>query len=124
MFGTKCLMNSHLRAFCCLQDRHRVEFQQGDACYLPLTLGRFDCVLAANLIDRLHTPQAFLDRLPYLITVGGILVLATPYTFMSKFTPKVREYDHIIFSGTDKFLGRPQIVDFLRLELYEFIYGL
>ena len=71
------------------QDRSKVRFQRGDACSLPLDLGQFDCVLAANLVCRLHTPHAFLDRLSSLVSTGGILVVTTPYTFLSKYTPRV-----------------------------------
>jgi putative 4-mercaptohistidine N1-methyltranferase len=69
-------------------DRSKARFQRGDACSLPLDIGQFDCVLAANLIDRLHTPQAFLDRMPSLITKGGILVITSPYTIMAEFTTR------------------------------------
>jgi len=62
---------------------------QGDACNLPLDLGQFGCVLAANLIDRLRTPQNFLNRLGTLVAPGGILVITSPYTFLEEFTPKV-----------------------------------
>jgi len=72
-----------------LQDRQRALFMQGDACNLPLDLGQFGCVLAANLIDRLRTPQNFLNRLGTLVAPGGILVITSPYTFLEEFTPKV-----------------------------------
>ena len=72
-----------------LQDRSRAHFKQGDACNLPLDLGQYGCVLAANLICRLHRPQGFLDRLASLVAPGGILVLTSPYTFMTEYTPKV-----------------------------------
>lgn len=67
-------------------DRSRCSFQQGDACDLPLDLGKFDCVLAANLICRLHTPLDFLNRMTDLIVPGGILVITSPYTFLQEFT--------------------------------------
>lgn len=69
-------------------DRTRCSFQQGDACDLPLDLGKFGCVLAANLICRLHTPLAFLNRMPDLVIPGGILVITSPYTFMEEYTDK------------------------------------
>ena len=81
---------SRLKCVCLFQDRRKVCFQRGDACSLPLDIGQFDCVLAANLICRLHTPHAFLDRLSSLVSTGGILVLTTPYTFRTQFTPRVR----------------------------------
>lgn len=69
-------------------DRGRVVFQQGDACCLPTSLGQFGCVLAANLICRLHTPKDFLKRTASLVAAGGILVITSPYTFLREFTPR------------------------------------
>ena len=69
-------------------DRSKASFQQGDACDLSKDLGTFDCVLAANLICRLHTPRDFFSRLASLINPGGILVITSPYTFMTEYTPR------------------------------------
>ncbi|MEY5012447.1 MAG: hypothetical protein RLZ22_1225 [Verrucomicrobiota bacterium] len=68
-------------------DSERTRFQHGDAMNLPSSLGSFDRVHAANLICRLPEPMRFLDRLPSLINHGGELVLATPCTWLSEFTP-------------------------------------
>lgn len=65
----------------------RITFQQGDAMNLSQSLGTFDRVLAANLICRLPEPKRFLDRLPSLVNKGGIVVLATPCTWLAEFTP-------------------------------------
>ncbi len=64
-----------------------ITFQQGDAMNLSEDLGTFDRVLAANLICRLPEPKRFLDRLPSLVNPGGIVVLATPCTWLEEFTP-------------------------------------
>ncbi|KAK3591618.1 hypothetical protein CHS0354_013802 [Potamilus streckersoni] len=69
-------------------DRSRTTFIKGDACSLPSDLGQFGCVLAANLICRLHSPMDFLERLPGLVASGGILVITSPYTWMEQFTDK------------------------------------
>ncbi|XP_022107872.1 uncharacterized protein LOC110988544 isoform X2 [Acanthaster planci] len=69
-------------------DRTRVHFQQGDACNLPLDIGQFGCVVAANLTCRLPNPYDFLNRLPNLVAPGGILMLTTPCTWLEQFTPK------------------------------------
>lgn len=69
-------------------DRDRVEFLVGDATDLP-QLGAFDVVLAANLICRLPEPQKFLTRLPSLVKPGGQLLLATPFSWLEEFTPRV-----------------------------------
>ncbi|GAB1597719.1 probable S-adenosylmethionine-dependent methyltransferase CRG1 [Argonauta hians] len=66
----------------------RVRFQVGDACNLPKDIGKFDCLLAANLICRLKNAMLFLTRLPDLLKENGILVITAPYTWLSSFTPK------------------------------------
>lgn len=65
-----------------------VEFSQGDAQSLPADLGRFDCVLAANLLCRLGQPDLFLKRLPDLLEPGGQLIITTPNTWLESFTAK------------------------------------
>ena len=61
----------------------------GDACCLDGDLENFGCVLAANLICRLHDPSMFLLRCGTLVAKGGILVITSPYTFMTEFTAEV-----------------------------------
>lgn len=74
----------------CLKERGRCTFEQGDACDLRHDLGSFGCVLAANLICRLHAPYNFLRRLSDLVAPGGILIITSPYTWLEEFTDKVR----------------------------------
>jgi putative 4-mercaptohistidine N1-methyltranferase len=69
-------------------DRSRVRFEQGDAQGLRADLGQFDVVLAANLIDRLREPLAFLRQLPDLVKPGGQLILTSPYTWLEEYTPR------------------------------------
>ena len=66
----------------------RVSFEVGDATALRPDLGAFDLVLAANLICRLPQPSAFLARLPDLVSPGGQLLLATPFSWLESFTPE------------------------------------
>lgn len=68
----------------------RVRFMQGDAMHLPADLGAFDRVHAANLLCRLPEPLLLLQGLPSLVKPGGELVLATPCTWLSSFTPPDR----------------------------------
>jgi putative 4-mercaptohistidine N1-methyltranferase len=65
----------------------RVSFEVGDAMDLRADLGSFDLVHAANLLCRLPEPQRLLDRLPDLVKPGGKLVMATPATWLSEYTP-------------------------------------
>ncbi len=64
-----------------------VRFHQGDAMNLPASLGAFDAVLAANLLCRLPQPECLLARLPDLVRESGQLVVATPCTWLTEFTP-------------------------------------
>lgn len=66
----------------------RVEFWQGDACNLKPIITGFDLILAANLIDRLYSPRRFLDDVVQRLNPGGLLVLASPYTWLEEHTPR------------------------------------
>jgi len=68
--------------------QHRVEFSQGDACNLKPQLTGFDFILAANLIDRLYKPAKFLGSIHERLNIGGVLMLASPYTWLEEHTPK------------------------------------
>lgn len=69
-------------------DRARVIFEQGDATNLRPDLGVFDVVLMANLIDRLPNPHPCLERLPTLVKHGGQLIITSPYTWLTDYTPR------------------------------------
>jgi 2-polyprenyl-3-methyl-5-hydroxy-6-metoxy-1,4-benzoquinol methylase len=45
-------------------------------------LGEFDAVLAANLLCRLPSPEAFLNRTATLVKPGGVLVMVSPYSWL------------------------------------------
>jgi putative 4-mercaptohistidine N1-methyltranferase len=68
-------------------DRSRCQFEVGDALRLRSDLGTFDFILAANLIDRVHSPKELLAVLRRLLNRGGHLLIASPYTWLSEFTP-------------------------------------
>lgn len=72
-----------------LQDTaHKVEFFQGDACNLKPQFSGYDFILAANLIDRLYNPKKFLRGIHERLQIGGILLLASPYTWLVEHTPR------------------------------------
>ncbi|HUH40350.1 MAG TPA: 5-histidylcysteine sulfoxide synthase [Castellaniella sp.] len=66
----------------------RIEFYQGDACNLKAQCSDYDLVLAANLIDRLYDPAKFLDQIHTRIVAGGLLMIASPYTWLEEHTPR------------------------------------
>ncbi|MFZ0449263.1 MAG: 5-histidylcysteine sulfoxide synthase [Desulfatiglandaceae bacterium] len=68
--------------------RDRVEFLQADAANLKPQFNNYDLILAANLIDRLYDPGKFLTTIHDRIPVGGLLVLASPYTWLEEFTKR------------------------------------
>jgi 5-histidylcysteine sulfoxide synthase/putative 4-mercaptohistidine N1-methyltranferase len=67
--------------------RSRVKFVQGDACNLKQNHTGYDLILAANLIDRLHSPRKLLKNIHDRINPGGLLVIASPYTWLEEHTP-------------------------------------
>ena len=68
--------------------RERCHFVQGDACNLNPKFSNYDLVFAGNLIDRLYSPQSFLESIHERIVVGGLLILTSPYTWLEAYTPK------------------------------------
>jgi putative 4-mercaptohistidine N1-methyltranferase len=66
--------------------KHKIEFLQGDACNLKSQLTGYDLILAANLIDRLYSPAKFLTTIHERLNPGGLLVIASPYTWLQEHT--------------------------------------
>ncbi len=66
----------------------KVDFLQGDACNLKPHFKGYDLVLAANLIDRLYDPALFLSSIHERMNTGGILLIASPYTWLEDHTKK------------------------------------
>jgi 5-histidylcysteine sulfoxide synthase/putative 4-mercaptohistidine N1-methyltranferase len=66
----------------------KVEFSQGDACNLKPLLTNYDLILAANLIDRLYSPKKFLSHVHERLNIGGILLIASPYTWLEEHTKR------------------------------------
>jgi putative 4-mercaptohistidine N1-methyltranferase len=82
-------------------DAARVHFRTGDACALqaqPLG-GRFDAVLASNLLCRLPDPDAFLRALPTLLTADGVAVVISPYSWLTEYTPQERWLGGVVRGG-------------------------
>lgn len=66
----------------------KVEFFQGDACNLKPGVTGYDLILAVNLIDRLYDPALFLRDVHQRINDGGLLILASPYTWLQEHTQR------------------------------------
>lgn len=68
--------------------RDRVDFFQGDACNLKAVFCGYDLILAANLIDRLYSPKKFLAAVHERLNPGGVLLIASPYTWLEEHTSR------------------------------------
>ena len=66
----------------------KVEFFQGDACNLKPVFSGYDLILAANLIDRLYSPARFLETVHERLNPGGLLLIASPYTWLAEHTKR------------------------------------
>ncbi len=75
----------------------RIEFRVGDALSTPLG-DPFELLLAANLLDRVPDPAALLHRLPSLLRPGGQLLLTSPFTWLSEYTPR----EHWLLPGSEQ----------------------
>jgi putative 4-mercaptohistidine N1-methyltranferase len=64
----------------------RVSFSQGDAEALPDSIGRFDVITFANVLDRLSHPVRALDKLAEITNPGAQLVICSPFTWWDDFT--------------------------------------
>lgn len=70
--------------------KEKVKFLQGDACNLKSTFSGYDLILAANLIDRLYDPVKMLTAIHTHLKTGGLLIIASPYTWSTEHTDKKR----------------------------------
>ncbi len=82
-YKTRCLADLDLGAVA-----NKVEFLQGDACNLKTDLRDFDFILAANLIDRLYQPADFLAQIHQRLNLGGVLMITSPYTWLTTHTQR------------------------------------
>ena len=69
---------------------HSSSSRVGDACDMPESFGPFDVVFCGNLLCRLPDPMLFLNRLPFIVKPGGIVLLVSPYSWLTEYTPQVR----------------------------------
>lgn len=66
----------------------KISFWQGDASNLKPHLRDYDLILALNLIDRMYAPREFLKNIHTRVNKDGVLILASPYTWLEEFTQK------------------------------------
>ena len=68
--------------------RSKVDFIQGDACNLKPIYTGYDLILVANLIDRLYSPRKLLESIHQRLNPGGLLLIASPYTWLEEHTAR------------------------------------
>jgi len=66
----------------------KVAFFQGDACNLKPHFRGYDLIIAVNLIDRLYSPAKFLKTVHERLNSGGLLLIASPYTWLTEHTER------------------------------------
>mmetsp|Transcript_6559 Transcript_6559/g.23229 ORF Transcript_6559/g.23229 Transcript_6559/m.23229 type:complete len:298 (-) Transcript_6559:119-1012(-) len=65
------------------------KFVVGDACNMfALNVGKFDAVMAANLLCRVPDPFKFLRDMHEMVNPGGVFVLISPYSWLKEYTDK------------------------------------
>ncbi len=71
-------------------DEHsgKVQFYQEDACNLSSRHQHYNLIFAGNLLDRLNNPKQFLNSIHNYLTMGGILVMSSPYTLLEEYTAR------------------------------------
>lgn len=65
----------------------RISFAVGDAMDLDAAHGTFDVVLLLNVICRLPEPAVCLRRLHEFVKPGGQLIVSSPYSWLTEYTP-------------------------------------
>jgi len=71
----------------------KVNFFTGDACELDAmkqegTLGTYDGITMSNLLCRLPDPMKCLNGLNGIVNKGGVVVMVTPFSWLTEFTPR------------------------------------
>ncbi|MEI7430207.1 MAG: 5-histidylcysteine sulfoxide synthase [Betaproteobacteria bacterium] len=66
----------------------KVEFFQGDACNIKPVFTAYDLILAANQIDRRYNPEQCLASVHERLNPGGVLLIASPYTWLVEHTKR------------------------------------
>lgn len=72
-------------------DRTRAAFKQSDAYCLPAEMTGYDVVVVSNLLDEIPLPNTALGRMAgprALVRPGGLLIIASPYSWDDKITPR------------------------------------
>jgi SAM-dependent methyltransferase len=80
----------------------KVRFMVGDACNLDKRMGKFSLIFGGNIIDRLPDPTAFLLSVSDFLEPKGLLILASPYTWLAEYTPPSKWLGGITENGSEE----------------------
>jgi putative 4-mercaptohistidine N1-methyltranferase len=72
---------------------NKVNFFTGDACNLEGMaadgrIGTYDGIIMSNLLCRLPDPMVCLNSLSGIVNKGGVVVMVTPFSWLTEFTPR------------------------------------
>ena len=84
----KHYVTKRLDAFGLQEFKDRIEFWQADACNLKPVFEGYDLVYAVNVLERLYDPAKFLFDIKGRLKQGGILLLASSYSWDEALTPR------------------------------------
>ena len=80
---------------CSAKEARKVRFHVGNACEMVRDaeiLGKFDCVIMANLLCRLPKPRACLDGVNEVVSpISGHVFIFTPWSWLDEYTPDAEE---------------------------------
>ncbi|MHC4550095.1 MAG: methyltransferase domain-containing protein [Planctomycetota bacterium] len=76
-------------------------FAVANALDLPFADGRFDTVVALNLVDRVPDPARALDEVARVTAPGGMLLVGSPYTWLDSHTPRERWLGGFVRDGVE-----------------------
>lgn len=66
----------------------KVNFHQGDAGNLKPQFDNYDLIFMGNLVDRLSNPAEVIKEVIKRVNVGGLLIIASPFTWLEEYTPR------------------------------------
>jgi putative 4-mercaptohistidine N1-methyltranferase len=66
----------------------KVNFFVGDACKIGEMSSTYDGIIMSNLLCRLPDPIACLNGLSGIVNKGGVVVMVTPFSWLTEFTPR------------------------------------
>ena len=98
--------------------RERVSFCQGDAENLPDSLGKFDVIIMANLLDRVAHPRKVLSRLRDITQPGAQVIICSPFTWWDEFTQPEERLGGFIQDGKEV-TSMDTVAELLELDFHQ-----